>query len=117
MESGWRINWQFGKYVDPDNNLYKVWMDEGMWRAPASPGQAAYITPPPRQLACRSWAGFDYNPGTGLDDAWRGYFFGSVFTGTPSSSSIQGFTLAPQGAGFPTRRRQGRGCRAPRLPA
>jgi putative heme-binding domain-containing protein len=98
MESGWRINWQFGKYVDPDNNTYKVWMDESLFK-PRFAGQAAYITPP-----IASWhagpAGFDYNPGTALDDAWRGYFFGSVFTGTPSSSSIQGFTLAPQGAGF-----------------
>ncbi|MEO8336635.1 MAG: HEAT repeat domain-containing protein, partial [bacterium] len=98
MESGWRINWQFGKYVDPDNNTYKVWMDENLFK-PRFAGQAAYITPP---LA--SWhagpAGFDYNPGTALDDAWRGYFFGSVFTGTPSGSSIQGFTLAPDGAGF-----------------
>ena len=98
MDSGWRINWQFGKYVDPDNNAYKVWMDENLWK-PRWAGQAAWITPP---LA--NWhagpAGFDHNPGTALDDAWRGYFFGAVFTGTPSGSSIQGFTLAPQGAGF-----------------
>ena len=98
MDSGWRINWQFGKYVDPDNNTYKVWMDEGLFK-PRFAGQAAYITPP-----IAPWhagpAGFAYNPGTALDDAWRGYFFGSVFTGTPSGSSIRGFTLAPQGAGF-----------------
>jgi putative heme-binding domain-containing protein len=98
MESGWRINWQFGKYGDPDNNTYKVWMDENLFK-PRWPGQAAYITPP-----IASWhagpAGFDHNPGTALDDKWRGYFFGAVFTGSPSSSSIQGFTLAPQGAGF-----------------
>jgi quinoprotein glucose dehydrogenase len=98
MDSGWRINWQFGKYVDPDNNTYKVWMDEGLFK-PRFAGQAAYITPP-----IAPWhagpAGFDYNPGTALDDAWRGYFFGSVFTGTPSGSSVRGFTLAPQGAGF-----------------
>jgi quinoprotein glucose dehydrogenase len=98
MDSGWRINWQFGKYVDPDNNAYKVWMDENLW-TPRWAGQAAWITPP---LA--NWhagpAGFDHNPGTALDDAWRGYFFGAVFTGTPGSSSIQGFTLAPRGAGF-----------------
>ena len=24
----WRSNWQYGKYNDPDNNTYKVWMDE-----------------------------------------------------------------------------------------
>jgi putative membrane-bound dehydrogenase-like protein len=98
MDSGWRINWQFGKYVDPDNNTYKVWMEEGLFK-PRFAGQAAYITPP-----IAPWhagpAGFDHNPGTALDDAWRGYFFGSVFTGTPSGSSVRGFTLAPQGAGF-----------------
>ena len=27
-DTGWRTNWQFGKYRDPDNNTYKVWMDE-----------------------------------------------------------------------------------------
>ena len=27
---GWRSNWQYGKYRDPDNNTYKVWMDEKM---------------------------------------------------------------------------------------
>ena len=98
MDSGWRINWQFGKYVDPDNNAYKVWMDENLWK-PRWAGQAAWITPP---LA--NWhagpAGFDHNPGTGLNDAWRGYFFSAIFTGTPSGSSIQAFTLAPAGAGF-----------------
>ena len=98
MDSGWRINWQFGKYVDPDNNAYKVWMDERLF-TPRFAGQAAYITPP-----IAPWhagpAGFDYNPGTALDDSWRNYFFGSVFVGDPAGSSIHGFTLAPQGAGF-----------------
>jgi putative heme-binding domain-containing protein len=98
MDSGWRINWQFGKYVDPDNNSYKVWMDENLFK-PRWAGQAAYITPP---LA--SWhagpAGFAYNPGTALDDSWKNYFFSAVFPGTASGSSIQGFKLAPQGAGF-----------------
>ena len=27
-DSGWRANWQYGKYTDPKNNTYKVWMDE-----------------------------------------------------------------------------------------
>ncbi len=98
MDAGWRINWQFGKYVDPDNNAYKVWMDENLFK-PRFAGQAAYITPP---LA--PWhagpSGFAYNPGTALNDAWRGYFFSSVFTGAPARASVQGFTLAPQGAGF-----------------
>jgi putative heme-binding domain-containing protein len=98
MDSGWRINWQFGKYVDPDNNTYKVWMEENLFK-PRFAGQAAYITPP-----IAPWhdgpSGFDYNPGTALSDAWKGHFFSAVFTGAPAIASIQGFTLVPQGAGF-----------------
>jgi putative heme-binding domain-containing protein len=98
MDSGWRINWQFGKYVDPDNNTYKVWMEESMFK-PKFAGQAAWFTPP-----IAAWhagpSGFAYNPGTGLGEAWKGYFFNSVFTGGPSRASIQAFKLAPQGAGF-----------------
>jgi putative heme-binding domain-containing protein len=98
MDSGWRINWQFGKYGDPDNNTYKVWMEEGMFK-PRFAGQAAYFTPP---LA--AWhtgpSGFAYNPGTALGDAWKNYFFNAVFTGTPANATIQGFTLAQQGASF-----------------
>ena len=98
MDSGWRVNWQFGKYVDPDNNTYKVWMEESMFK-PKTAGQAAWFTPP-----IAAWhagpSGFAYNPGTGLGEAWKGYFFNSVFTGAPARASIQGFKLAPQGAGF-----------------
>ena len=98
MDSGWRINWQFGKYVDPDNNTYKVWMEESMFK-PRFPGQAAWFTPP-----IAAWhsgpSGFHHNPGTALNDAWKGYFFNSVFTGAPARSSIQAFKVAPDGAGF-----------------
>jgi putative heme-binding domain-containing protein len=98
MDSGWRINWQFGKYVDPDNNTYKVWMEESMFK-PRFAGQAAWFTPP-----IAAWhsgpSGFHHNPGTALNDAWKGYFFNSVFTGAPARSSIQAFKIAPQGAGF-----------------
>ena len=41
-DAGWRINWQFGKYSDPLNNDYKVWMDEGMYK-PRFADQAAYF--------------------------------------------------------------------------
>ena len=98
MDSGWRINWQFGKYVDPDNNTYKVWMEESMFK-PRFAGQAAWFTPP-----VAAWhsgpSGFAHNPGTALGDAWKGYFFNSVFTGAPARASIQAFKLDPQGAGF-----------------
>lgn len=44
-DSGWRSNWQYGKYTDPKNNRYNVWMDEGMFK-PRHPDQAAHIVPP-----------------------------------------------------------------------
>ncbi|HEV7990266.1 MAG TPA: HEAT repeat domain-containing protein [Gemmatimonadaceae bacterium] len=98
MDSGWRINWQFGKYGDPDNNSYKVWMEEGMFK-PRLAEQAAYFTPP-----IAAWhdgpAGLAYNPGTALGEQWKGYFFNSVFTGSPARSSIRAFKVAPKGAGF-----------------
>ena len=30
-DAGWRSNWQYGKYTDPKNNNYKVWMDEKLF--------------------------------------------------------------------------------------
>ena len=42
-DQGWRANWQYGKYVDPKNNLkYKVWMDEELYK-PRWEGQAAQL--------------------------------------------------------------------------
>lgn len=97
-DSGWRANWQYGKYIDPDNNAYKVWMDEGMWK-PRFDGQAAYFTPPIASYHSGP-AGMAYNPGTALNDAWRNTFFVAEFTGSPARSHIFGFRLRPEGAGF-----------------
>lgn len=97
-DSGWRTNWQFGKYTDPDNNLYKVWMDEELFK-PHWEGQAAYILPPIRNYHSGP-AGMVYNPGTALGHRWEKNFFFSEFTGTPARSHIWAFTLEPQGAGF-----------------
>lgn len=97
-DAGWRINWQFGKYVDPDNNAYKVWMDEGLYR-PRFEGQAAYITPPVAAYHAGP-SGFVYNPGTALSDDWDDHFFVTIFPGSPANARIHGFTLREQGAGF-----------------
>jgi putative membrane-bound dehydrogenase-like protein len=98
METGWRINWQFGKYIDPDNNPYKVWMAEELYK-PRFAGQAAYITPP-----VSAWhagpSGMVYNPGTALGESWKNYYFGAVFTGQAANARIAAFKLAPKGAGF-----------------
>jgi glucose/arabinose dehydrogenase len=63
-DAGWRSTWQYGKYTDPANNRYNVWIDERMF-VPRFPGQAAYITPP-IVPAHAGPAGLVYNPGTAL---------------------------------------------------
>ncbi len=97
-DSGWRTNWQFGKYTDPDNNEYKVWMDEQLFK-PRHEGQAAYITAPIANYHAGP-TGMVYNPGTALSDSWKDYFFVSEFRGSPTNSHIYGFKLKPDGASF-----------------
>jgi quinoprotein glucose dehydrogenase len=97
-DSGWRVNWQFGKYTDPENNDYKVWMDEGLYR-PRFEGQAAYIVPPLASFHTGP-TGLVYNPGTALSERWRNHFFVSAFTGSSATARIHAFSLRPNGAGF-----------------
>lgn len=96
-DSGWRINWQYGKYNEP-NEGYKVWMDEQL-SIPHFSGQAAYLLPP-LALAYDGPAGLTFNPGTALNEAWENHFFVSYFTGSSARSKIQAFTLKPKGASF-----------------
>lgn len=97
-DTGWRINWQFGKYRDPDNNTYKVWMDENMYK-PRHEGQAAYITPCIINYV-NGPTGMVYNPGTALGERWKQHFFVVEFVGNPARSGIHAFQLKPQGATF-----------------
>lgn len=97
-DAGWRSNWQYGKYRDPDNNTYKVWMDEKMWM-PRFEGQAAYITPAIANYESGP-AGMVYNPGTALSQAYKNTFFIAKFVGNPAQSGVYGFKLASKGAGF-----------------
>jgi len=96
-DSGWRINWQFGKYNQP-NEEYKVWMDEKL-HVPHFPGQAAYLLPP-LALAPDGPAGLVYQPGAALNSQWEDHFFGSYFKGSAAQSKIQAFSLKPKGASF-----------------
>ncbi|MEO5889388.1 MAG: HEAT repeat domain-containing protein [Ferruginibacter sp.] len=95
---GWRSNWQYGKYRDPDNNTYKVWMDEKMWM-PRFEGQAAYITPCIDNFVSGP-AGMVYNPGTALSPAYKNTFFIAEFVGNPAQSGVHSFKLKPNGASF-----------------
>ena len=97
-DSGWRINWQFGKYTDPDNNDYKVWMEERMYQ-PRWEGQAAYILPPIQNYV-NGPTGLVYNPGTALGPAYYQHFFVAEFRGNPSNSPLHAFKLRTEGAGF-----------------
>src|ERR1041384_2939084 len=95
---GWRSNWQYGKYRDPDNNGYKVWMDEKM-AVPHWDGQAAYITPPIANFV-NGPTGMLYNPGTALNQDWNKTFFVVEFVGNPARSGIHAFKLNPKGSTF-----------------
>ena len=97
-DAGWRSNWQYGKYTDPKNNKYKVWMDEGLSK-PRWEGQAAYIIPPIRNFH-NGPTGMIYNPGTALGSEWKNKFFLVEFVGTPNRSHIWSFGLKPKGASF-----------------
>jgi len=97
-DAGWRANWQYGKYTDPKNNSYKVWMDERLYQ-PRWEGQAAYIIPPIMNYH-NGPTGMVYNPGTALGSAWKNHFFLVEFVGNPSRSPIWSFTLKPKGATF-----------------
>jgi putative membrane-bound dehydrogenase-like protein len=95
---GWRSNWQYGKYTDPKNNRYKVWMDEGLYK-PRWEGQAAYILPPIQNYH-NGPTGMVYNPGTALGSVWKNKFFLVEFVGDPTRSHIWSFGLKPKGASF-----------------
>lgn len=97
-DAGWRSNWQYGKYTDPKNNTYKVWMDEKLFK-PRWDGQAAYIIPPIMNYH-NGPTGMVYNPGTALGSAWRNKFFLVEFVGTAAHSHIWSFGLKPKGASF-----------------
>ncbi len=97
-DSGWRSNWQYGKYTDAKNNRYNVWMDESMFK-PRFAGQAAHIVPPVAAYHSGP-SGMVYNPGTALADEWKNYFFVSSFPGAAAGARIYGFKLKEDGAGF-----------------
>ncbi len=97
-DTGWRSNWQYGKYTDPKNNRYNVWMAEGLFKT-RHVGQSSHILP-----ALAPWhagpAGMAFNPGTALSDEWRKHFFVASFPGGAANARIYGFTLDEDGAGF-----------------
>ena len=97
-DAGWRSNWQYGKYTDPRNNTYKVWMEEGFYK-PRWEGQASHIIPPIINFH-NGPTGMAYNPGTALGSEWKNKFFLVEFVGNPSRSHVWAFSLKPKGVSF-----------------
>lgn len=97
-DTGWRTNWQLGKYKDPKNNSYKIWMDENYFK-PRFKDQAAHILPPVAPYHAGP-TGMTYHPGTGLNDKWKDHFFVVEFVGSATRAGINAFTLKPKGASF-----------------
>ncbi len=98
LDAGWRANWQYGKYTDPKNNKYKVWMDEKLY-VPRWEGQAAYILPPIQNFH-NGPTGMQFNPGTAFGKKWLNKFFIVEFVGNPNRSHIWSFGLKQKGASF-----------------
>ena len=97
-ETGWRSTWQYGKYTDPKNNKYNVWIDEQVFK-PRFDGRTAHTLAP-----IANWhagpSGMAYNPGTALSDAWKNHFFVTSFVGSASTARVYAFKLEEKGAGF-----------------
>ncbi|HXW07096.1 MAG TPA: HEAT repeat domain-containing protein [Vicinamibacterales bacterium] len=97
-DAGWRANWQYGKYTDPLNNRYNVWMAEEMFK-PRHEGQAAHIVPPIAPFPGGP-AGVVYDTGTTLSDEWRKTLLVASFPGAASNARIHALRFRPDGAGF-----------------
>ncbi|MGD8176169.1 HEAT repeat domain-containing protein [Marinimicrobium sp. ARAG 43.8] len=97
-DTGWRTNWQLGKYNDPKNNTYKVWMDEDYF-TPRFGEQSAHILPPIAPYHAGP-TGMVFNPGTALGEEWQNHFLVAEFVGSAARSGVNAFTLEPKGASF-----------------
>ena len=96
-DSGWRLNWQFrtkGWATYTGMPTYSPWIEEKMW-IPHHEGQAAYITPAIANYSVGP-GGFKYNPGTALNDRYKGFFFLAQFP----VKKITAFRAQPKGASF-----------------
>ena len=87
-DSGWRCYYQYRK------SDYNPWMLESM-SVPTGPNQPAYITPPLASYGDGP-AGFAYNPGTALNERYKGSFFVSEFP----KGEVHSFKVEENGAAF-----------------
>lgn len=87
-DTGWRCYYQYR------GSSYNPWMAESI-SVPSGPCQPAYIIPPVCSYVDGP-SGFARDPGTALNERYRGAFF---MTGFPAGL-LYAFQLEPKGAGF-----------------
>jgi len=87
-DAGWRSYYQYR------GGGYNPWMAERM-AFPDGPDQPAYIVPPLSNHVDGP-SGFAFNPGTALNERYRGHFFVTQFP----AGKINAFRLEPAGASF-----------------
>jgi quinoprotein glucose dehydrogenase len=87
-DSGWRCYYQYR------GGKYNPWMDERIAFPDGNDRPAAII--PPLALYLDGPSGFAYNPGTALNERYRGHFFLTQFP----AGKINAFQLEPSGASF-----------------
>jgi putative membrane-bound dehydrogenase-like protein len=87
-DTGWRMHYQYR------GNLYNPWMRESL-SVPSGAHQPAYITPTLSTYEDGP-SGFARDPGTALNDRYRGYFF---MTGFPKKK-LFAFKTVAKGASF-----------------
>jgi putative membrane-bound dehydrogenase-like protein len=93
-DSGWRKWWQYrGNKRWPEQVAYNPWMIDGLWK-PQHDAQPAHITPVFAQFSSGP-IGMEWEPGTGLNEKYRGWFFLAE-----SPKKMQAFRLENAGAGF-----------------
>ncbi|MCC6231032.1 MAG: PQQ-dependent sugar dehydrogenase, partial [Verrucomicrobiales bacterium] len=96
-DAGWRLHWQFRdpgwarQTRQPD---YNPWTDEKMW-VPYFAGQPAHLVPALTNYSVGPGS-FKYNPGTALNERYRGHFFLIQFP----VAKVTAFQVRPRGAGF-----------------
>ncbi len=97
-DSGWRSNWQYGKYTDPKNNRYNVWMDEQLFK-PRFDGRPRTSFRRSRPIT-RDHQGWRTTPArrSRMNGATRSS--SRAFPARPSNARIYGFKLKEDGAGF-----------------
>jgi quinoprotein glucose dehydrogenase len=93
-DSGWRKWWQYrGNKKWPEQTAYNPWMIDGLWK-PLHDAQPAHVTPVFATFSAGP-IGMEWEPGTALNDRYRGWFFLAE-----SPKKLQAFRLENAGAGF-----------------